>query len=128
MFFTAGILLVLFLILPKVMKPDKTLQVGSQVGETSYKFSEEIKDKEKIVEFENWFNKITFTEGLDEPNGYADIIVQIRCYEDGTSTNPISVWFDENESTVVNGIGSEGSTGKLSSHQLDDLKDIVLLK
>ena len=69
MFFTAGILLVLFLILPKVMKPDKTLQVGSQVGETSYKFSEEIKDKEKIAEFENWFNKITFTEGQDEPNG-----------------------------------------------------------
>ena len=110
------------------MKPDKTLQVGSQVGETSYKFSEEIKDKEKIAEFENRFDEITFTEGLDEPNGYADIIVQIRYYEDGTSTNPISVWFDENESTVVNGIGSEGSTGKLSSHQLDDLKDIVLLK
>ncbi|WP_414839598.1 hypothetical protein [Carnobacterium sp. TMP28] len=110
------------------MESDKLIQVGSQVDETSYKFSREIKDKKKIAEFENWFDEIIFTEGLDEMNGYADIIVLIRHDNDGTFTNPISVWFDEDESTVANGIGSEGRTGKLSSSQLKDLRNIIDLK
>lgn len=125
MFFTASILLLLFLTLPKVIKPDTTLQVGSQISESSYEFSEEIKDKEKIAEFENWFDKINFTEEIDEPVGYADIILQIRHYKEGTSTHPISIWLDEKESTVINGIGSEDRVGKISSSQLGDLRNII---
>lgn len=127
-FFTVSILLLILLILPKVIKPDKTLQVGSQMSESSYEFSEEIKDKEKIAEFENWLDKINFTEEIDKPDGYADIILQIRHYKEGTSTHPISIWLDGNESTVINGIGSEDRVGKISSSQLDDLRDIIDLK
>lgn len=115
----------LFLILPKVINPDTTLQVGSQLSKSSYEFSEEIKDKEKIAEFENWFDKINFTEKIDEPEGYADIILQIRHYKEGTSTHPISIWLDGNESTVINGIGSKDRVGKISNSQLDDLRNII---
>ncbi|MGX7394686.1 hypothetical protein [Carnobacterium mobile] len=115
----------LFLILPKVIQPDKILQVGSQISESSYKFSEEIKDEEKIVEFENWFDRINFTEEIGEPDGYADIVLQIRHYKEGISTHPISIWVDEDEATVTNEIGSEDRVGKLSSSQLDDLRKII---
>lgn len=115
----------LFLILPKVIQPDKILQVGSQISDSSYKFSEEIKDKKKIAEFENWFDKINFTEEISKPNKYADIVLQLHHYKEGTSTHPISIWLDEDEATVVNEIGSEGSGGKLSRSQLDNLRNII---
>ncbi|MGB3160577.1 MAG: hypothetical protein WBA84_04945 [Carnobacterium sp.] len=128
-FFTATIiLLVLFIVLTKASKPNKIIQIGSQVSESSYEFSEEIKDKEKIAEFEEWFDKIDFKKETEKPDGYADLIVQIRYYREGTMTNPVSIWFDDYESTVINGIGSEGEIGKLSNSQLENLLSIIGLK
>ncbi|MGY0400416.1 hypothetical protein [Carnobacterium jeotgali] len=107
------------------MKPGKVLQVGSQISESSYDFSEEIKDQEKIAEFEKWFDKINFTEEISTPDRNADIIMQIIHYKEGIFTHPISIWVDENETIVMNGIGTRDEVGKITNSQLNDLRNII---
>lgn len=124
-FFAVAMVLILFLAITKLMKPEKTLVVGSQVDDSSYDFTEEIKDKEKIVEFEKWFNNIDFSSEIKEPNGYAEIIIIIRDYEQGTYTHPVSLWIDEDNFIVTNKIGFENTGGKISKTQLDELQKII---
>lgn len=122
-----GTLILLFFVLPKISQTDKTLQVGSQVGEDVYQFTYEIKDKEKIIEYEKWFDNIDFSEETEEEfrDDYADIIVQIRNYKEGISTHPVSIWIDGNDITVISQIDTGNSISKISKNDLDDLQAII---
>lgn len=122
-----GTLILLFFVFPKVLQPDKTLQVGSQVGEDVFQFTYEIKDKEKIVEYEKWFDNIEFSEEAEEEfrDDYADIIVQIRNYKEGISTHPVSIWIDGNDITVINQLGTGNGMSKISKDHLHDLQAII---
>lgn len=127
MFLAVGTLILLFFVLPKISQTDKTLQVGSQVGEDVYQFTYEIKDKEKIIEYEKWFDNIDFSEETEEEfrDDYADIIVQIRNYKEGISTHPVSIWIDGNDITVISQIDTGNSISKISKNDLDDLQAII---
>ena len=130
LYITASMIVIVLLLvsLPKLLQPDETLQVGHQVGEFTYEYTDEIKEKEKIVEYEKWFDGIEFTEEGDEPKAldeFADIIVQVRRYNEGTSTHPVSIWIGEDEAIIVNGIGYEYGAGRLSLAELEDLYGIL---
>ena len=117
-------LILLTLILPKIMKPEKVLLVGTQINETSYQFTQEIKDKEKIAEFESWFDEIDFSKDIEIQEGYADMVLQIVHHKEGTSTHLVSLWINGNNITVTNGIGADTKGGKITKAQLDELQDI----
>lgn len=59
-----AVIIVLILMFPVIKKtinefmiPDKVLLVRHQIDEHAFEFKKEIKDKEKIVEFENLLTK-----------------------------------------------------------------------
>ena len=124
-FLTVFMVLILFIVIPKVIKPEKILEVGSQVDGSGYEFTKELKDKEKISEFEKWFDNIDFSSEIEEPIGYAEIIIIIRDHEQSIMTHPVSIWIDEDNSTVTNEIGFEKLGGKISNSQLDELQKII---
>ena len=117
-------LILLVLILPKIIEPKKVLQVGTQINETSYQFTQEIKDKEKIAEFEKWFDEIDFSKDIEVQEEHADMILQIR-HKEGVSTHPVSLWINGNNITVTNDIGADTKGGKITKAQLDELQDIL---
>lgn len=106
------------------MEPDKVLRVGTQVSEYTFQFSKEIKDKEKIIEYENWFDEIDFSEEVEKQDDYADIILQID-HKEGISTHHASLWINESNIIIVNGIGAESRSGKISNSQLNSLQNII---
>lgn len=103
----------LILILPKIIEPKKVLQVQTQINETSYQFTQEIKDKEKIAEFEKWFDEIDFSKDIEIQEEYADMILQIR-HKEGVSTHPVSLWINGNKITATNDIGADTKGGKIT--------------
>src|SRR5699024_3877836 len=107
------------------MKLEKVLLIGTQINETSYQFNQEIKDKEKIAEFENWFDDIEHTKDIEIQKGYADMVLQIVHHKEGTSTHPVSLWINGNNITVTNDIGADTKGGKITKAQLDELQDIL---
>lgn len=118
-------LILLVLILPKIIEPKKVLQVGTQINETSYQFTQEIKDKEKIAEFEKWFDEIDFSNDIEIQEGYADIVLQISHYKEGTLTHPVSIWIDGDNITATNNIGTDTKGSKITKAQLDELQNII---
>ncbi|MDN6291141.1 MAG: hypothetical protein L0J63_12805 [Tetragenococcus koreensis] len=119
-----------FIVIPRILQPERTLNVGSQVDDTGYQFTKQIEDKEKIKEYEKWFNDIEFSNEIEEPTGYAEIVVKLVNHKEGTMVHPISVWIDGKDITVTNNIGFESTEfetpeGKLTKTQLDDLQKII---
>ena len=103
--------------------PDKILVVGHQISEMAFEFTKEIKDEEKIAEFENLFEEIVFsTEEWNEEAYADDIILQIN--HKGFFTHPLRIWIDGDEATALI-TGDEDNIGKLSKSQLEDLKAII---
>lgn len=104
--------------------PDKILVVGHQISEYAFEFTKEIKDADKITEFENLFEEIVFSTEEWNEESYADIILQIN-HKEGIFTHPLSIWIDGDDATVVIRGSIEDNTGKLSKSQLDNLKSII---
>lgn len=108
----------------KIMMPDKILVVGHQVSEYAFEFTKEIKDEEKIAEFENLFEEIDFSTEEWNAEAYADIILQIN-HKTGIFTHPLRIWIDGDEATaLITGL-DEDNIGKLSKSQLENLKAII---
>ncbi len=55
---------------------------------------------------------------------YAEIILQID-HKEGISTHHASIWIDESNIIIVNGIGAENRSGKISNSQLNNLQNII---
>lgn len=110
----------------KVMMPDKILVVGHQISELSFEFTKEIKDADKIAEFEDLFEEIVFTTEEWNEESYADIILQIN-HKKGIYTHPLRIYIGKNEDSalaIISGL-SENNIGKLSKSQLGKLKAII---
>lgn len=108
----------------EVMMPDKVLVVGHQISEYAFEFTKEIRDKEKIEEFENLFEEMDFlTEEWNE-GAYADIILQIN-HKEGIFTHPLRIWIIGDEATALIAGLTEDNICKLSKSQLDNLKAII---
>ena len=106
------------------MIPDKVLLVGHQINDTTIDFSKEIKDKEKIKEFESIFNEVEFTEGEWNNATYPDMITHIR-HKKGTITHWFEIWISKEEGIVVISMSEETLVGRLTKSQVDTLKRIV---
>lgn len=66
--FMIAVIIVLILLLPvvkntfnKFMTQDKVLVVGHYISDHAFEFTKEIKDEEKIAEFENLFDQVKFS-------------------------------------------------------------------
>ena len=84
------------------MTPDKVLVVGHQIGDHEFEFTKEIKDKEKIVEFEKLFDQVDFSSGEWNEETYPDMIVQIN-HKDGYFTHPFHIWINGDEGIALIG-------------------------
>ncbi|GEK91234.1 hypothetical protein [Alkalibacterium kapii] len=119
-----------FIVIPRILQPERTLNVGSQVDDSVYQYTKHIEDKEKIVEYEKWFDGIEFSNDIEEPTGYAEIVVDLVNHKEGTMVHPISIWIDGEDITVINNIGFKSTEfetpeGKLTKTQLDKLRKII---
>lgn len=126
-----GIIVGLILLFPilrnklnEIMAPDKVLIVGHQIDEHTFEFTREIKDKEKIADFENLFEQVSFWEEEKEKESYPDIIVQIN-HKRGISTHAFKIWFIGEEGIAEIYTTEEKLIGKLSSSQVKALKEIT---
>ena len=106
------------------MMPDKILVVGHQVSEYVFEFTKEIKDKDRIAEFENLFEEIVFSTEEWNEETYADIILQIN-HKEGIFTHPLEIWIDGDEATALIPGLVEDNIGRLSKSQLENLKAII---
>ena len=108
------------------MMPDKILVVGHQISEYAFEFTKEIKDADKIAEFEDLFEEIVFTTEEWNEESYADIILQIN-HKKGIFTHPLRIYIDKNGDAalaIISGF-NENNMGKLSKSQLEKLKTII---
>jgi len=126
-----GIIIGLILIFPilrntfnEITTPDKVLVVLKQVDEHTMEITTEIKDKEKIADFENIFDEISFEKKEWEEKSYADLIVQIN-HKRGFFTHPLKIWFNGEEGTAQMYTVEDKEIGKLSSTQVKVLKEIL---
>jgi hypothetical protein len=111
--------------LDKLMTPDKVLLVGNQINDTTIDFSKEIRDKEKINEFENIFKEVEFSEGeWNKETTYPDMITHIR-HKEGIATHWFEIWIDEEEGMAVMSMSEETLVGRLTKSQVDILRRIV---
>lgn len=104
--------------------PDKILLAGHQISDYGFEFTKEIKDKEKISEYENLFEQIVFLSDEWNEEAYADIILRIN-HNKGIFTHPLEIWIDGDEATVLITGFNENNIGKLSKPQLEKLKTII---
>ena len=126
-----GIIIGLILIFPilrntfnEITAPDKVLVVLKQVDEHTMEVTKEIKDKEKITDFENIFDEISFEQKEWEEESYADVIVQIN-HKKGIYTHPLKIWFNVEEGTAQMYTIEDKEIGKLSSTQVKALQEIL---
>lgn len=125
-------IIVLILLVPtikatfdKLMIPDKVLVVGHQVNDNVIDFSKQIKDKQKIIEFENIFKEVEFSEEeWNKETTYPDIITHIR-HKEGIATHWFEIWINEEESIVVISMSEGAWVGRLTKSQVDTLKRII---
>ncbi|GEM02942.1 hypothetical protein SAMN05421839_1724 [Halolactibacillus halophilus] len=129
--FSVIVLIVLIPILinlfSKVIEPDKVLFVGQQIDEYQGEFTKEIKDKQKILEFENIFDDLNFVKEEWYPEKPADLIFRLD-HKDGIFTHFYKVWIDDKEAIVLSAFDSENDIteiAKLSNEKLNDLESII---
>lgn len=109
----------------KLIIPDKVLVVGHRVNDNVIDFNKEIKDKEKINEFENIFKEVDFSEELwNKETTYPDIITHIR-HKEGIATHWFEIWINEEDGIVVIPMSEGAWVGRLTKLQVDKLKRIV---
>lgn len=109
----------------KLMIPDKVLLVGHQINDYTIDFNKEIVDKERIIEFENLFKEVKFTE--DEWNmktTHPDIITHIR-HKNGIATHWFEIWIIAEEGTAVISMSEGTLVGRLARSQVDTLIRII---
>lgn len=105
-------------------KPDRILLVGYQVSESVTEYKKEIKDQNKITEFEELFDKVHFSNGEIVEDRYPDFVVQIMHMNEGYSTHYFSIWIDGDEGfAMIN--SDEKLIGRLSSYQMNILSSII---
>jgi len=111
--------------LDKIMIPDKVLLVGHQIDDTAIDFSKEIKDKEKISEFENIFKEVKFLKGeSNKETTYPDMITHIR-HKEGIATHWFKIWINDEEGTAIISMYQQTLVGRLEKSQVNALKRIV---
>ncbi|HHV26647.1 MAG TPA: hypothetical protein GXX63_05565 [Tissierellia bacterium] len=76
------------------------LLVRHQVVDHEFEFTKEIKDKEKIVEFENLFNEVNFSSSEWNEERYPDMLVQIN-HKEGYFTHAFHIWINGDEGIVL---------------------------
>lgn len=109
----------------KLMIPDKVLVVGHRINDNVIDFSKQIKDKEKINEFENIFKEVEFSEEeWNKETTYPNIITHIR-HKEGIATHWFEIWINEEEGIVVMPMSEGAWVGSLTKSQVDILKRIV---
>lgn len=109
----------------KLMIPDKVLFVGHRINDNVIDFSKQIKDKEKINEFENIFKEVEFSEEeWNKETTYPSIITHIR-HKEGIATHWFEIWINEEEGIVVMPMSEGAWVGSLTKSQVDILKRIV---
>ncbi|MEL5864855.1 hypothetical protein [Clostridium cochlearium] len=108
----------------KIMTPDKVLVVGHQISNDAFEFTKEIKNKEKIDEFENLFDQINFSTGEWHAETYPDMIVQIN-HKEGYFTHAFHIWSNGDEGIALMWTLEEKQIGKLSNSQVGILKRII---
>lgn len=118
------VLILLFPVMKKTMTPDKVLLVGHQVGNYEFEFTKEIKDKEKIAEFENLFEQVDFSSSEWNEEKYPDMIVQIN-HKEGYFTHTFHIWINGDEGIAIIWTSEDKEIGKLSSSQVETLKRII---
>ena len=125
------VIVVLILILPVLSKafnnfmtPDKVLLVGHQVSDLAFEFTKEIKDEEKIVEFENIFDQVNFSSNEWNEEKYPDMIVQIN-HKEGIFTHAFHIWINGDEGIALIWTSEEKEMGRLSRTQVETLKRII---
>jgi len=115
-----------------VTSPDNTLRVGEQVDETKINFIKEIKDEEKISEYEDLLKELVFsTKELDIEN-YHDLSLHVM-HKKGYITDVILLWIEKDEGIVVKpstGLmlesnNSKENLAKLTKQQLKKLREII---
>ncbi|WP_217587652.1 hypothetical protein [Lentibacillus saliphilus] len=131
---TIFFMIVFILLLPiminafsKVMTPDKILLVGHQISEYEFEFTKEIKDEQKVSEFEQLFEEIVFSTEEWHEETYADTIFQIN-HKEGIYTHSLKIWIDGEEAIMLKTHDRENKTatiGKLSKSQLENLETII---
>lgn len=126
-----AVIIVLILMFPVIKKtinefmiPDKVLLVGQQIDEHAFEFKKEIKDKEKIVEFENLFDQVNFSSNEWNEETYPDMIVQID-HKEGYFTHAFHIWIKGDEGVVLIWTSGKKEVGKLSRSQVETLKRIL---
>ncbi len=128
MIFVIIVLILLFPVIKntfnKFMTPDKVLLVGHQVSDYSFEFTKEIKDEEKIAEFENLFDKVSFSSNEWNEETYPDMIVQIN-HKEGIFTHAFHIWINGDEGIALIWTSEEKKMGELSSSQVNTLKRII---
>jgi hypothetical protein len=107
----------------QAMAPDKILVAGNQIDAYSFQFTKEIRDKEKIADFEKLFDEIAFVEEPLEEASYPDLIVQIN-HKRGIWTHPLRIWFDGEEGIAQQYTIEKPMIGRLSGTQVRALQEI----
>ncbi len=125
------VIIVLILLFPvikntfnKFMAPDKVLLVGHQVSDYSFEFTKEIKDEEKIVEFENLFDQVNFSSAEWNEETYPDMIVQIN-HKEGIFTHAFNIWINGYEGIALIRTSEDKEIGRLTGSQVNELKRII---
>jgi hypothetical protein len=108
----------------KFRTPDKILMVGHQVSDYTFEFTKEIKDEEKIAEFENLFAQVKFSGKIWNPETYPDMIVQIN-HKEGYFTHAFHIWINGDEGIVLIWTSEEKEIAMLSSLQVKTLNRII---
>ena len=107
------------------MTPDKILVVGDRVDDYGIDFSKEIKDKEKINDFENLFEEVDFKEEWSGGKRESDMVTQIIHAKEGFITHWFEIWINEDEGLAVKSMEDKPIAGKLTKIQIKKLKEIV---
>jgi len=116
----------------EVTTSDKILRIGQQVDETKIDFVKEIKDEEKIIEYENLIKELVFSTKEWDIEDYPDLNLHVM-NKKGYITDVIYLWIGEDEGIVVKSSAglilelnnSEKNLAKLTKQQLKKLREII---
>lgn len=107
-----------------VTAPDKVLMVGEKVGVYATKFEIEVRDQEKIAQYENILEELVFEESEWEPETYPDFVLKI-VYKEGYFIGFHHIWIEEQGGSLLIPNGSDKNFAKLTVQQVEKLKEIV---
>ncbi|MDR5659987.1 hypothetical protein RH915_10850 [Serpentinicella sp. ANB-PHB4] len=107
----------------RVTIPEKVLVVGAQTEEFSISTEREIRDQNKVAQYESLLEEIDFESSEWEPETYPDFVLMIN-YKEGYFVGFHHIWIEEQGGYLLLNGSNENFT-ELTAQQVQKLKEIT---